>query len=161
MLFALILAAALIGQTAAQPKVEITLSRTACFGMCPEYTVAMTDDGTVTYNGRKFVRIAGVHSWKIDPAAVQALADEMVKNGFFDLQNSYSSGMTDHPTVYTTLLLNGRYKAVRDYITGPPELKEIERRIDIVAGTKPYVAIDGAAIRDMAHELILKLLTNE
>lgn len=146
----LVLLASAVSIQPAQPKVEITLSRTACFGTCPEYTVAMTDDGTVTCNGKKSVRIAGVHTWKIDPSAVRALGDEMVKDGFFDLQDSYSSGMTDHPTVYTTLLLNGRYKAVRDYITGPPELKEIEARIDIVAGTKRYVSIDSATIREMA-----------
>ena len=133
------------------PRIEISLSRTACFGTCPEYSVRLTDDGTVTYNGRKFVRLDGVHTWKIDPAAVRALADDMVKDGFFDLQNSYTSRMTDHPTVYTTLLIDGRYKAVSDYITGPPELKAIERRIDIVAGTKRFVSIDGATIREMAR----------
>ena len=145
----LVLAASLVVQTAA-PRIVITLSRTACFGTCPEYTVKMTEDGSVTYNGRKFVRVDGVHTWKIDPAAVRALADDMVKDGFFELRDSYSSRITDNPTVYTTLLLDGRYKAIQDYITGPPGLKAIERRIDIVAGTKRYVSIDSGTIRDMA-----------
>lgn len=145
------LLAASIVSTASAPRIEITLSRTACFGMCPVYTVRMTDDGSVTYNGEKFVRVDGVHDWKIDPAAVRALSEEMVKDGFYDLQDSYSAPITDNPTVYTTLLLDGRYKQIRDYIAGPPALKAIEHRIDVVAGTKRYVQIDGATIREMAR----------
>jgi hypothetical protein len=136
---------------APQPKIDISLSRTVCFGTCPEYTVKMTEDGSVTYTGKKFVRVDGVHTWNIDPRAVRALADEMVKGGFFDLRDSYSSGMSDHATVYTTLVLDGRSKSIRDYITGPPQLKQIERRIDMVAGTKRYVSIDSATIRGMAR----------
>lgn len=146
-----LLVAAFLGAPPAPPAIQISLSRTACFGTCPEYTVAMTGDGSVTYNGKKYVRIEGVHTWRIDPAAVRALADEMVKDGFFDLQDSYSAPITDNPTVYTTLLLDGRYKQIRDYIAGPPALKAIEHRIDVVAGTKGYVQIDGATIREMAR----------
>jgi len=123
--------------------VEITLQRTPCFGTCPEYTVTLRDDGTVTYTGRQFVRVPGNHTWKIDAAAVRALAREMEAAGFFDLQDSYSALMTDNPTTYTTLKIGNRTKKIQDYVSGPPKLKDIEARIDEVSGVKKYVAPEG------------------
>src|SRR5262245_1552930 len=130
-------------EPAAQPNgtIEITLERTVCFGMCPEYKVTLREDGTVTYAGRQFVRVAGEHTWKIDPAAVRALAAEMEKAGFFDMQDTYRAMITDHPTTYTSLTIGGRSKKIMDYVAGPPKLKEIETRIDVVSGAKGYVSI--------------------
>jgi Domain of unknown function (DUF6438) len=140
--------AVLLGQQAPGP-IEITIKRTACFGTCPEYDVVIRDDGTVTYNGRSYVRIPGQHTWKIDPAAVRALAREMQDAGYFDLQDKYSVMVTDNPTTYTSLTIGGRTKKVMDYIVGPPKLKDLEKRIDAVSDAKKYVFISGAAIRDL------------
>src|SRR5258708_38935278 len=128
------------GATAATEPVEITLQRTPCFGMCPEYTVTLKEDGTVTYSGRQYVRTPGDHTWKIDPAAVRALAREMEAAGFFDLQDTYTSRITDNPTTYTTLRIGSRTKKVQDYVSGPPKLKDIEAKIDEVSGVKKYVS---------------------
>src|SRR6185503_7336249 len=57
----------------------------------------------------------------------------------FDLNDEYRSMMTDHPTVYTSLAIGGRSKRITDYVAGPKRLKELEDRIDEVAGTKKYV----------------------
>jgi hypothetical protein len=47
--------------------------------------------------------------------------------------------MTDNPKTYTSLTIGNRSKKIKDYVTGPPRLKELEARIDEVAGTKKYV----------------------
>ena len=130
-------------QAATSGPVEITLQRTPCFGTCPEYTVTLRDDGSVTYSGRQFVRVAGEHTWKIDPAAVRALAREMEAAGFFDLEDTYTSRMTDNPTTYTTLKIGSRSKKIQDYISGPPKLKDIETKIDEVSGVRKYIAAEG------------------
>ena len=129
-------------QTTPAEPVEITLQRTACFGTCPEYTVTLKDDGTVVYAGRQFVKTPGEHTWKIEPAAVRALAREMEAAGFFDLQDAYTALMTDNPTTYTTLRIGSRTKKIKDYVAGPPKLKDIETRIDEVSGVLKYVAPD-------------------
>ena len=127
----------------AQEPIVITIERTPCFGMCPAYKVSIKDDGTVTYTGTQYVKTSGTYTWKIDPAAVRALAKEMQDAGYFDLQNAYTSRMTDHPTIYTSLTIGARTKKVQDYITGPSKLKDIETRIDEVSGVKKYVSPDG------------------
>jgi hypothetical protein len=47
--------------------------------------------------------------------------------------------VTDHPTTYTSLTIGSRTKKVKNYVAGPPRLKEMEERIDQVAGTLKYV----------------------
>lgn len=144
-------AAAAAAGARAQPaeRIEIRLERTACFGTCPVYSVTLRDDGTVLYVGGSHTRVSGSHTWTIDPAAVRALARDMQREGYFELQDAYQGMMTDHPTTYTTLTIGTRSKRIKDYVSGPKKLKEMQERIDEVAGVKKYVFITGAAIRDM------------
>lgn len=129
--------------TQGQGRISITLERTLCFGMCPAYSVTLNDDGSVVYEGREHTKVSGKQTWKIDPAAVRALAKEMQDAGFFELNDEYRAMVTDHPTTYTSLTIGSRSKRIKDYVAGPPRLKELENRIDEVAGTKKYVKGDG------------------
>ena len=137
-----------VHQGAAEP-IEITIERTACFGMCPDYEVTVRGDGTVSYQGRAHVRIPGEHTWKVDPAAVRALAREMQAAGYFELKDEYSALVTDLPTTYTSLTVGSRTKKVKDYFEAPEKLRDLEHRIDVVSDAKRYVFITGAAIREM------------
>ena len=132
----------------AQTTPVITLERTACFGVCPVYTVTIQDDGTVQYQGVQHVRVAGVHMWKIEPLAVDALARGMQKAGFFEMKDAYRMPVTDMPTTYTTLTIGGRTKRITDYMGAPQALAEIEARIDEVSGAKGYVRVSAPVIRD-------------
>ena len=136
------------GQTGAD-RVEISIKRTPCYGMCPDYEVVVHDDGTVNYTGRTNVRIDGEQTWKIDPAAVRALAKEMEQAGYFDLEDEYVAHVTDLPTTYTSLKIGTRTKTVKDYYGAPQKLKDLEKRIDEVSGAKKYVFVSGDAIREM------------
>src|SRR5262245_16121546 len=140
--------------TAATPQagtesIEISIKRTPCFGMCPEYEVVMRDDGTVKYTGRTNVRVEGEQTGKIDPAAGRALAKEMELAGYFDLQDEYTARVTDLPTTYTSLKIGARTKTVKNYFGAPQKLKDLEKRIDEVSGAKKYVFVTGGAIREM------------
>jgi membrane dipeptidase len=133
------------GPASTEP-IEITLQRTTCFGTCPEYTVTLRGDGTVTYSGRQYVRTPGTHTWTIDPAAVRALAREMETAGFFELRDEYTSRVTDNPTTYTSLTIGSRAKKIKDYVAGPPKLKDIEAKIDQVSGVLKYVTPEGRLV---------------
>ena len=137
-------------QAPAPAPVVVTLERTTCFGSCPAYTISIADDGTVKYEGRSYVRVAGARAWKIEPSAVAALAREMEAAGYFDLKDRYRAPITDLPTVRTSLRLGGRSKSIEDYYGAPESLHALERRVDEVAGVKKYVFIDGATLKEMA-----------
>src|SRR4029077_12376057 len=116
---------------------RISLERTACFGACPIYTVTITGDGQVTFNGRRFVRVTGEQHGTASMADVAHLA-AMVEAGHFScLQDAYRARVTDLPSQIITLERGGQTKTVTDYggemIGMPHAVREIEVEIDRVA----------------------------
>jgi uncharacterized protein DUF6438 len=119
--------------------VTITLERTACFGACPVYTVTITGDGRVEYEGKEFVRVKGRASATIPAADVAALAAAFDKAGYFSLQDKYTANITDLPTNITSIRIDGRFKQIVDYYGAPQALKDLERQIDRVGRTSQWV----------------------
>jgi hypothetical protein len=133
----------------AQDPLRITMTRTACFGTCPVYTVTMRADGSVSYEGTSHVRVTGKHAWTIEPIAVLTLARDIEKAGFFDMKDVYTAPVTDLPTTTVTLAMGARSKTIKDYHGAPAALKEIEAQIDKVSGALPYVRPGAALARQM------------
>ena len=138
-----------------QPAVDattvITLDRTECFGSCPSYTLTIRGNGTVSYQGRQFVKVVGTAAAQIQVSAVQALVDEMVRADYFNLSvpATCAQGIwTDAPTATTSLTLAGRSHSVEDYHgnqCAPAALAGIEDRIDEVAGSSQWVDCGASA----------------
>lgn len=133
----------------------ITLRRSVCYGPCPDYTVTISSDGTVTFEGRKFVKMAGTHKGIISRDIVRQLIAEFDKENFFSLNDSYRSAKdgcpeqwTDAPTVVTSIKINGRFKSI-DHYHGceqdqgnsiyPKGLTDLEAEIDKLAGTQQWI----------------------
>ena len=127
------------------PAVEtITLERQPCFGFCPVYTLSIHGDGRVEYDGLQNVEVTGPQTASIDPAAVQALADEMAAAGYFDWNDEYmNQEVTDHAYVISSITLSdGTTKRIQHYLgdfSAPEALTEVEAMIDETAGSAQWV----------------------
>jgi hypothetical protein len=132
----------------------ITLSRSQCFGSCPDYKVSVTGDGTVTFEGREFVKTKGVAKGSITSDAVRQLIAAFETATFFSLRDAYETAKdgcpekwTDNPTVLTSLRLNGKTKVISHYHgckdsignSYPNGLTELENRIDELSGTRQWI----------------------
>ena len=123
----------------------ITLERTACFGSCPVYRIAVSPAGVVTFEGRANVRHPGTASAQIPLDRVNALLREMEQAGYFTLANRYALSeptcrrhSTDSPTAISSATYRGRSKRIEhDYGCAgvPGALTVIEKRIDEVLGS--------------------------
>ena len=131
--------------------VEITLTRTVCFGFCPAYTVSITGDGQVTYNGQSFVNVTGEQRATIAPEAVQRLLQRFDAVHFDALNDAYRANVSDLPTMTVSLTRNGHRKAVVDYgglSAGMPQgVRDLQAEIDRIAGTSRWVLRDGQPVR--------------
>lgn len=125
----------------------IKLERTACFGACPVYSVTIDARGNVTYDGTRFVRIAGRQTDRIPLSRVAALLETVDRILFFDLEDRYRQLITDLPTTFVTVTRDGRSKRVEDYFGAPKTLKDLERQIDDAAGTTRWIGDGGAKLR--------------
>jgi hypothetical protein len=126
----------------------ITLERTACFGRCPVYRLAVSPAGVVTYQGTANVRHIGAATGQIPADRVAALVNELEEAGYFSFADRYTSTelscgryATDLPTVITSVTLRGRTKRIEhDHGCGgvPGALVVLERRIDEVLGSSQF-----------------------
>jgi len=121
------------GQDNIPDDLVIKLDRTTCFGECPAYSVTIDAKGTVTYDGEKFVRVAGRQTDRIPLPRVAALVATIDRIRFFEMENSYRQPVTDLPTTFVTVVLRGRTKRIEDYLGAPKELKQFEQEIDETA----------------------------
>lgn len=124
-------------------SLRITLSRTLCYGTCPDYSVEIHGDGTVIYTGNRFVAVTGVQKSRISMDAVRELVDLFHKADYFSLRDAYAATVTDNPTFYTSISFDGKTKKVRNYVgweVGIPQgVTNIEEAIDRVADTYKWI----------------------
>jgi hypothetical protein len=133
----------------AAARESVMLERGPCFGTCPVYRVTLGRDGSVRFEGLRFVTDTGVATGTVPAARVDSLMSELRSAGYFDFADSYRSGdaacpryATDLPTVITEVRLEGRAKRIehdRGCADAPAALAQLENRIDEVAGVARWV----------------------
>ncbi|HET9907580.1 MAG TPA: DUF6438 domain-containing protein, partial [Anaerolineales bacterium] len=125
----------------------ITLERTACFGTCPIYTLAIFEDGRVEYIGQDFVTITGEQTGSISTEQVKELLAAFESADYFNLQDQYTAPITDLPTTITTLSFEGKTKTISNYggcmpdllIPAPQALCDLEIMIDEITNSAQWV----------------------
>jgi hypothetical protein len=124
-------------------SVTITLSRGPCFGSCPVYRVEIDGDGSVRYQGDRFVGVTGARTAHVRISKVRSLVRAFQKADFFWTFDSYRAPITDLPTYTLAIAFDGRSKQVVDYdgaMRGmPKEIAALEAAIDATAGTDRWV----------------------
>ena len=147
LLGALLLQSTSIAQTTGQIS-SISLQRTACFGVCPIYTVTLYPDGQVEFNGERFVESVGPQSARIEPEGFNRLVAFAERIGFFSLDDEYRYqlgpdgsliAVSDLPSRITTIARGDQSKSVLNYFGGPDELETFENLIDEIAGTSRWI----------------------
>jgi hypothetical protein len=129
--------------TSDRSSIRITLSRWGCFGYCPVYTVTISGDGAVDFNGGRFTAVSGEHHSQVSYDDVSALIDKFRAADFFSLETSYRAHATDLPTFFVTFTAGNKTMKVSDYAgrsVGMPEsVTQLENEIDRVSGSARWV----------------------
>jgi hypothetical protein len=89
-------------------EVSISLSRGACDGFCPVYTVAVHGGGMVAYQGERNVAVSGQDIAMISSESVKDLLEAVYAAGFTDLRDRYLSGYSPTVTDEGTVILSYR-----------------------------------------------------
>lgn len=127
---------------AQERQVALTLDRTACFGTCPIYRVTIYTDGTVVYEGERFVEVTGEQTTTIDPEAVEQLVAGFEAAGYFEWNDEYTEmRVTDQPYITTSVTRGGETKQIVRYAgdaNAPLALPYLENWIDLAARTSQW-----------------------
>jgi TonB family protein len=124
-------------------SVRIRLTRDACFGACPDYSVEVRGDGTVLYEGREHVALRGSHRAAIPKERVRELVEAFRAADYYSLRDEYVWEATDLPTYETSIEIDGRAKKVKDYsgamVGMPLSVSELEHAIDRTADSERWI----------------------
>jgi Domain of unknown function (DUF6438) len=123
---------------------SIRLSRSACFGSCPSYSVVIHGDGNIEFHGEHYVAMPGNHQARISPEAVARLLERFRAAQFFEFKDKYVASVTDNPTYCLELAIGAKKKTITDYVgtwVGMPTIvSELEDAVDEAAGTDRWVS---------------------
>ena len=117
----------------------IKMERTACYGTCPVYSLAIYGNGTVIYNGDRFVNVTGKQVSQISQEKFKQLVREFYSIGYFSLSDEYTSSVTDLPSTKTSIQISGIKKSVYDYSNAPQKLRNLEKEIDEFSNSSQWV----------------------
>lgn len=128
----------------------ISLNRSGCWGPCPVYVLNIYSDGTVVFEGDKYVREKGVAKGKISQQQLKMLIAEFQAVDFLSLKDTEQYGEKCPPSgsdagrVVISLSYNGEAKSLcHEYTyasTGTlAKLIALERLIDKVTNTEQWI----------------------
>ena len=113
----------------------VTMTRTACYGTCPQYTISIYDNGLIKYDGKLFVDKKGCFYSKIPKSFINLLITKIKTIYFFDLNTNYDAPMTDFPSVIVEVNLASNHHKITDRFSGPEKLKELQLFIDSISNS--------------------------
>jgi hypothetical protein len=117
-IFLLVAAPCVAEEQSAYPAgFSFVLRRTACFGSCPVYSVAVDSRGNIDFQPDENTQERNATKLSLSPAKVWQLVDALDEAWFFDRQSAYQPGMrncsrkhyrTDHPGFRISASVDGK-----------------------------------------------------
>jgi len=109
----------------------LRLKRTACFGRCPIYTLSIYIDGTVVYEGEKWVEREGNYNSRVNQTVLEQIQNKADSIEFKLLDEVYDNlNVTDLPATITVLKDEEDFKVVVNRYGAPEKLNHFEDFID-------------------------------
>lgn len=109
---------------------SIQMTRGACFGRCPSYTVSIESNGNAAYQGRTFAPYEGEYVKTFPAQQVAALFAEFSKYRLDTCQENYKVMLPDLPGMDFTLIIDGKEKTIRNASFGPDFFRALAIKLD-------------------------------
>lgn len=124
---------------------EIELSRSVCYGVCPDYKVVVKSDGTVEYEGHEYVSKRGRATDRVPIADAEALLRKFDQAGFdrLSVPDPCPKGLaSDSPTNILAVRRKTGSHVVEHYLgnmCAPPVLADLADAVDKTAKTDRWI----------------------
>ena len=128
-------------------QVVIRLERTTCYGSCPAYKLTIHGDGSVEYEGGKYVKVKEKREGTIKPEDLKQLVAEFDKAAFFSIEQfgeqscTSCTVCTDMPTAITSIQVKGATHSVNHYYgcrCAPKAIWDLETAIDKIVQVQQW-----------------------
>lgn len=121
-------------------NLQISISRSPCYGMCATYNLNISGDGKVMWEGFKNVKMETKDSAMISQNDIINLVNAFDTNDFYSFKDRYHSDMvTDLPSTTITIVKDGKRKSVYSYFGAPKEFTNVTRAIEDIAVAQGWI----------------------
>ena len=106
---------------------------------CPNYTITLTGDGTLIYQGGDFATVSGTRQLTLDPTTVTDLMLDFIQPDFLELENIYPTPGSQRMTVSLSIEMGGLSKAVlSEDGYGPALLLNLAHKMDDLPSMRAF-----------------------
>jgi len=105
----------------------LTYKRGACYGKCPVFNIEVSNEGLLTFEGRRFVKKEGTVTRKLSKKEFRKLKRKLKRAKFHTLEDQYGMNITD--VSMTTIKYTGSKgsKQIKSKMNMPKKLKKLEQ----------------------------------
>ncbi|MCS6896224.1 MAG: DUF6438 domain-containing protein [Bacteroidia bacterium] len=123
----------------------ISIARTGCYGRCPIDKVELLPDGTVRYEGQRFVSRVGVYIRHLTDKEIVKARQLLLEGRFDTYQEVYDNPhVSDLPSLILTYQADKKSKRIVCRMQCPPELPDkIEKLRTFLAEEGDFQMIQG------------------
>lgn len=119
-----------LGGSAASDSLVLFFERTPCFGPCKAYRINLYRSGHATFEGRAHVEKEGMHVGRVGPDTLLAIVRRAEQIGFWGLEASYDSPVTDLPSTRIRVVSGRNDKEVTGRVGTPPKFIAFAEYLD-------------------------------
>jgi len=113
-------------QTDSNEKIEVlTLTKTACFGECPVFTLRIYSNGLAVLDGKKYVKHIGLSEMMLTPDEMKGLMKSCDDAQLFSLNDQYTERVMDLPTTTLIYRREGETKRITGNMKFPQGFKTV------------------------------------
>lgn len=114
-------------EIAQEDSLFASIKKSYCYGKCPVFELKIYNNGYAEYEGTANVDLIGKYASNVSKEAMQSILDKAISIGYKDMKDEYDhEGVTDLPSTWTSVVIDGQRKSVKKRYDYPKTLNEFE-----------------------------------
>ena len=139
----------------AQASPKVVLSKGACFGDCPVYTLTIYNTGLMKYNGVRNTEKEGKFEKQLQEQEYVELIRFIEKRNIWKLEDTYQMDIADLPPLSFSYSDKDQTKTIKGKADLPLKLVEIEKYLDSLIQTEGWIQTEGAVEKPWEETAII------
>jgi len=134
----------------------IKLSRSGCYGWCPDYTVTLHGNGWVEFSGNFYTNVTGTHVYTVSPGDVAALVERLRADDIWSMAGNWVGNGSDAPRYSLDITIGGQTRHFEDYfgrqLGMPQALSDAMDDIDRASRTDNWIHLSSYAVAHLEND---------
>lgn len=131
----------------AQASPKIVLSKGACFGDCPVYTLTIYNSGLMKFNGVRYTQMDGKHEMQLDEESYVSLVKAFDKADLWQFEDMYSMDIADLPSTTISYADDDKIKTIKGKNNMPVELLDLVKQLEELIDREGWIMTEEPAVR--------------